>query len=150
MHYESTDKFHIGKSNNLLLVGSIIFSMKRNFFLVNRNNSCIRDSNAIGIASKIFNGISVTVESFFDFGIPVCGIKFVLEFVPCIMVVQLFAWFRKIQFIFWIVLMKIEQKLTTEFLTKGSTRTRNWLVQSFKSIVWGKPPPETIQFICGW
>lgn len=67
------------KINNclFLLVGSIIFSMKRNFFLVDRNNSCIRDSNAIGIASKIFNGISITIDSFFDLGIPVCGIKFV-------------------------------------------------------------------------
>ena len=90
MHHESTDKLLTGKSKNLLLVGSIIFRMKRNFFFVNRNNSCIRDSNAIGIASKIFNGISITVESFFDFGIPVCGIKFIIEIVPCIMVAQLF------------------------------------------------------------
>ena len=91
MHHKATNEFHAGNGNYFLLFGFIILGMKRNFFFINGNDSGIRDSNAIGIASKIFNGISISVEGFFDFGIPVNGLKFVLEFVPGIMVAKFFA-----------------------------------------------------------
>ena len=100
MHHKATNEFHAGNGNYFLLFGFIILGMKRNFSFINGNDSGIRDSNTIGIASKIFNGISISVEGFFDFGIPVYGIKIVLEFVPCIMVAKFLAGFRKKQFIF--------------------------------------------------
>ena len=99
MHHKATNEFHARNGNHFSLFGFIIFSIKRNFIFVNRNDSGIRDGNTIGIASEIFNGVSVSVEGFFDFGIPVDGIKRIFEFVPAVMISKLLARLRKMQFI---------------------------------------------------
>ena len=91
MHHKATNEFHAGNGNYLLLFGFIILGMKRNFFFINGNDSGVSNGNAVGIPTEIFNGISISVEGFFDFGIPVNGVKFVLEFVPGIMVAKFFA-----------------------------------------------------------
>ena len=86
MHHKSTNEFHTGNGNHFLFFGFIILGMKRNFFFINGNDSGVSNGNAVGIPTEIFNRVSISVEGFFDFDIPVNGVKFVLEFVPGIMV----------------------------------------------------------------
>ena len=91
MHHKATNEFQTGNGNHFSLFGFIIPDMKRNSLFIDGNDSGISDGNAIGIAPEVFDSISVSVEGFLDFGIPVYGIKLVLEFVPCIMVAKFLA-----------------------------------------------------------
>ena len=91
MHHKPTDEFHTGNSNYFFLFGFIILGTKRNFLFINGKDSGIGDSNAIGITTEVFDGISISVEGFLDFSIPVDGIELVLKFVPGIIVAKFLA-----------------------------------------------------------
>ena len=88
MHHKTTDKFNTGNSDHCLFIGFIISGMERNFVLSNRDDPGIGDGDAVCIASKIFNGISVAIEGFFDLSIPVNGIKRIFECIPVVIIAE--------------------------------------------------------------
>lgn len=88
MHHKTADEFSTGNSDHCLLIGFIISGMERNFVLSNRDDSGIGNGNAVGIASEIFNGISISVEGFFDLSIPVNGIERIFECIPVVMIAE--------------------------------------------------------------
>lgn len=88
MHHKTADKFNTGNSDHCLFIGFIISGMERNFVLSNRDDPGIGDGNSVGIASEIFNGISISVEGFFDLSIPVNGIERIFECIPVVMIAE--------------------------------------------------------------
>lgn len=78
-------------------------------------NSGVCNCNSVGITSKVFNGIAVTIEGFFDFSIPIDGIETVPEFIPLVTVTKFLTGFWEIEFVFLVVLLQIKQKLSAEF-----------------------------------
>lgn len=88
MHHKTADEFNTGNRDHCLLIGFIISGMERNFFSADRDYPGIGNGNAVGIASEIFNGISISVEGFFDLSIPVNGIERIFECIPVVMIAE--------------------------------------------------------------
>ena len=88
MHHKTADEFSTGNSDHCLFIGFIISGMERNFVLSNRDDPGIGNGNAVCTASKIFNGISVAIEGFFDLSIPVNGIERIFECIPVVMIAE--------------------------------------------------------------
>ncbi len=88
MHHKTADEFDTGNCDHCLFIGFIISGMERNFVLSNRDDSGIGNGNAVGISSEIFNGISISVEGFFDLSILVNGIERIFECIPVVMIAE--------------------------------------------------------------
>ena len=93
MHHKSSDEFHAGNGYGFPFIRFVIFGTKGHFVFGNTYDSCVCDCNAVGIPTKVFDCISVAVESFLYFSIPCGGIELVFELLPGITIMKFPAGF---------------------------------------------------------
>ena len=82
MPEKSADEFHTGNGKSLLDTGFIVTSKEGDHISIDRNNSGVGDSDFVGIASKILNGVTVAIESLLDETVPIHRIKLIAEKLP--------------------------------------------------------------------
>ena len=92
---------------------------KDNFCLCDRKNPAVGNGNLMGVTSKVFNGISETIEGLLNVRAPVLFIKAVFPLLPVIMVTQLFAGRRKNKGIAFIKRGKMRHIFALELITKN-------------------------------
>lgn len=98
MHQATPDEFCVFQGD-LMFWLSLLYSSGRKSKLILRNGKdpAVRDGDPVGIASQIFNGITKTIEGFFDVRTPVFFIKPVFPFFPAARITQFFTGRRKKQ-----------------------------------------------------
>ena len=82
MPEKAADELRTRNHKDLLDSGFIITSLERFHISVNRENSGIGDSDLMGIAPKIFNGIAFTIEGLLDEAVPIHIVELVAEELP--------------------------------------------------------------------
>ena len=82
MHHKSSDKFYAGECNRFFLAGFVILCRKGHIVIVNLHDSGVCDGDAIGITTKIFDCVAITVKGFLDFNVPVQRVELILQLIP--------------------------------------------------------------------
>lgn len=83
MHKETSDKLLVTEGNRTVgVIGFSTTGTESCMCIRDRDDSAVRDSNLVGIASKIFDYITKPIECFFNIGTPVFLIEEVFKSIP--------------------------------------------------------------------
>ena len=83
MHQEASDKLSMAESDlPFWIPGFPATCRERNLCFRNGKDPVVGDSNPVGIASQIFDGVTKPVEGFFDVRAPVFPVKIVFKSFP--------------------------------------------------------------------
>ena len=86
MHHDPVDELCIGNGDLFDTTVFIVFCRKSYIGFIHFKYTGIRDCNAVGISSEIFNGISKTIEGFLYIGAPLFPLEGITQFIPDITV----------------------------------------------------------------
>ena len=90
MHEEAPDKFHKGKGDLTPWVSRFLAARRKSDLGVcHGKDPAVGDSDLMGVAPKILDGIAKTVKGLFDIRAPVFPIEAVLEGLPLERIFQL-------------------------------------------------------------
>ncbi len=96
MHQVTPDEFRVFQGNLAFWFSRLFPSGRKSDRILRKaEDPAVGDSDFVGIASQIFDGIAKAVKGFFDVRAPVFFIKAVFEFFPVIRITQFFTGGRK-------------------------------------------------------
>ena len=96
MHQVTPDEFRVFQGNLAFWFSRLFPSGRKSDRILRKaEDPAVGDSDFVGIASQIFDGIAKAVKGFFDVRAPVFFVKTVFEFFPVIRITQFFTGGRK-------------------------------------------------------
>lgn len=115
MHQKAADELLVFQGDIALFAGFVILCREGDMGLVYRADAAVSNSNPVGVASQVFDGISGAIEGFFDVGTPFLPVKAIPEFVPCMVASQFFARRRECEPVECIKVLNTGEKFPSEF-----------------------------------
>lgn len=91
MHQKTPDELLVFQGDILVFASFVILCGESDMSFPHGEDTGVGDSNAVSIASQVFDGISETVKGLLDVGAPILPVKAVAEFIPGIEAAQSLA-----------------------------------------------------------
>ena len=139
MHHQSADELPVCDGNFLCTAIFVVLCTKSRTCLTDIKYPGICDGYAVGVPSKIFNGVAKAVKGLLDIRTPLLFVKGVAQLVPFIAVSQLFAGIGEMQSAGLIICLQVCEEFSAELGGEYLCRDKKMVSACFQLMVPSQP-----------